>query len=131
MHTHFLSLCFYQGNSYSLSGTRREVFSFRSDCERRNGRAGAPRTPQTRNEDKPDPCEVKTHKGKGEKDRMNKIIGAMVLAMACCQASAKMVLSDMSMAMFRSARIKEPTVFKAKVVIADWDSIWYQERGPM
>ena len=62
---------------------------------------------------------------------MNKIIGAMVLAMACCQASAKMVLSDMSMAMFRSARIKEPTVFKAKVVIADWDSIWYQERGPM
>lgn len=62
---------------------------------------------------------------------MNKIIGAMVLAMACCQTYAKMVPSDMSMAMFRSARIKEPTVFKAKVVIAAWDSIWYQERGPM
>lgn len=82
------------------------------------------------NKDRPGSCEVKRNKGKGEKDRMNKIIGAMVLAMACCQASAKMVPSNMSMAMFRSARIKEPTVFKTKVVIADWDSIWYQERGP-
>ena len=62
---------------------------------------------------------------------MKKIISAMVLAMVCCQASAKMVPSDMSMAMFRSARIKEPTVFKAKVIIAAWDSIWHQERGPM
>ena len=51
--------------------------------------------------------------------------------MACCQTYAKMVPSDMSMAMFRSARIKEPTVFKAKVIIAAWDSIWHQERGPM
>ena len=62
---------------------------------------------------------------------MNKIIGAMFFAMACCQVSAKMTPSDMSMAMFRSARIKEPTVFKSKVTIAAWDSIWYEERGPM
>ena len=62
---------------------------------------------------------------------MRQIICALIVAISCMQASAKMVPSDMSMAMFRSARIKEPTVFKAKVAIADWDSIWYQERGPV
>ena len=52
------------------------------------------------------------------------------MAVVSLQSMAKMTPSDMSMAMFKSARIKEPTVFKAKVAIADWDSVWYQERGP-
>lgn len=62
---------------------------------------------------------------------MKKLIIALLLAMACMEGFPKMAPSDMSMAMFRSARIKEPTVFKAKVTIAAWDSIWYEERGPM
>ena len=62
---------------------------------------------------------------------MKKLISAIFLVVTCSQAFAKMAPSDMSMAMFRSARIKEPTVFKAKVTIAAWDSIWYAERGPM
>lgn len=62
---------------------------------------------------------------------MKKIVSVLILLVACSQAFAKMTPSDMSMAMFRAARIKEPTVFKSKVVIAAWDSIWYEERGPM
>ena len=46
--------------------TRREVFFFVRLPSGRNGRAGAPRTPQTRNEDKPDPCEVKHKQGAKE-----------------------------------------------------------------
>lgn len=62
---------------------------------------------------------------------LKKIAVALLSAVVSIQSMAKMAPSGMSMAMFRSARIKEPTVFKAKVVIADWDSIWYQERAPM
>ena len=62
---------------------------------------------------------------------MKKLIVVLVFATTCVQAFAKMTPSGMSMAMFRSARIKEPTVFKAKVTIAAWDSINYAERGPM
>ena len=62
---------------------------------------------------------------------MKRIICAIIVAAFCTHTSAKMTPSDMSMAMFRSARIKEPTVFKAKVAIAGWDSINYQERGPL
>lgn len=60
-----------------------------------------------------------------------KYICVMVTVAACLHSFAKMTPSDMSMAMFRSARITEPTVFKAKVSVADWDSIYYQERGPI
>ena len=55
----------------------------------------------------------------------------VLVAITSVQALAKMTPSDMSMAMFRSARIKEPTVFKAKVAIAPWDSVYYEERGPV
>ena len=62
---------------------------------------------------------------------MKRIVISCILLPISVLANAKMVPSDMSMAMFRSARIKEPTVFKAKVAIAAWDSVWSQERGPM
>ena len=59
-----------------------------------------------------------------------KLISAMIVTAVCLPSLAKMSPSGMSLAMFRSGRITEPTVFKAKVAIADWDSIWHQERGP-
>ena len=61
---------------------------------------------------------------------MKMVICALFMAAACSPALARMTPSDMSMAMFRSARIKEPTVFKVKVSIASFDSADYQERPP-
>lgn len=62
---------------------------------------------------------------------MKMVVCAWLIAVASIPALAKMTPSDMSMAMFRSARIKDPTVFKVKVSIAAFDSVDYQERGPM
>lgn len=62
---------------------------------------------------------------------MNKIVSVLALLVACSQVFAKMTPSDMSMAMFRSALIKEPTVFKAKVSVEAWDSVAPRDKKPM
>ena len=66
-HNAFASLCVsIKAIPTASRGARREAFFLCSIAEWRNGRAGAPRTPQTRNEDKPDPCEVKHKQGAKE-----------------------------------------------------------------
>ena len=51
---------------------------------------------------------------------MKRIIAAFC-AMVALVSTAEMVPSDMSMAMFMSGRIQEPTVFKVEMAIAPWD----------
>lgn len=48
----------------------------------------------------------------------------MAFVMASCVSMAEMVPSDMSLAMFISGRVQEPTVFKVKIAVTPWDGCY-------
>ena len=53
---------------------------------------------------------------------MKKLVLFIAIIVSVCSV-AKMTPSDVSLTMFRSVRMVEPTVFSVKVAISDWDSI--------